>query len=79
MPAFTIRVVNNDFEAANELEAADADEAWQIGMRSALDIGTDEICKRVEPFFGAEVRVEQAGEVKHRFVVAIGQTPLKAS
>jgi hypothetical protein len=76
MPKFQIHVVNSDFEASNEVEAPDMAAARMYGLKGALDIGADEVCKGETQFFGAEVRVEVDGEVKQRFMVGIGQTPL---
>ena len=76
MPNFQILVVNSDFTARNEIEAEDVDAARRHGLRAALEIGTDELCKGSTPVFGAEVKVERHGEPKERFMVVLGQTPL---
>ena len=56
MPNFQILVVNSDFTARNEIEAKDVDAARRHGLRAALEIGTDELCKGSTPVFGAEVK-----------------------
>jgi len=76
MPTYHIRVVNSDFESSNEVDTTDLDAARNKGLRAALEIGADEMCKGV-PFFGAEVRVEIDGELKQRFLVGMGQSLLK--
>lgn len=76
MPMFHIRVVNSDFESCNELDASSPDDAKKHALRAALQIGVDEVCNG-NPFFGAEVRVEFNGNVETRFVVGMGQSPLK--
>ena len=76
MPMFHIHVVNSDFESSNELNASTHDEAVSHALRAALQIGVDEVCKGT-PFFGAEVRVEFNGDLKERFMVGMGQSPLK--
>lgn len=76
MPTFHIRVVNREFEASNSVEVPDIDGARTYGLRAALQIGTDEVCRGIS-FFGAEVRVERDGEVQERMMVGIGASPLK--
>jgi hypothetical protein len=79
MPNFEIHVVNSDFDACDEIEANDFEEAARQGLRAALLIGVDELCTGKTPFFGAEIRVESGGEVKQRFMVGMGQSPLKSA
>ena len=76
MPIFHLRVINSDFESTNEIEAPDFGGARRQALRAVLQIGTDEVCKGTS-FFGAEVRIECDGAVKERFIVGIGQSPLK--
>jgi hypothetical protein len=45
-------------------------------LRAALQIGTEEVC-RGSPFFAAEVRIESDGDLRERFLVSMGQSPLK--
>jgi hypothetical protein len=73
---FHIHVVNSEFESSSDIDAADGAEARKQALRSALEIGVDEVCKG-SPFVGAEVRVELDGELQERFLVSIGQSPLK--
>ena len=76
MPIFHLRVINSDFEARDDLEAVDIRDAMKQGLRAALQIGSDEICNG-KPYFGGEVCVEHSGGRKERFLVSIGQSPLK--
>ena len=76
MPTFHISVVNSDFDASEELDSATFEDARRNALRAALQIGTDELCNGT-PFFGAEIRIELDGELKQRFLVSIGQSPLK--
>ena len=76
MPNFTIRVVNCDYESASEIDSHDIGRARDQGMRAALGMGTDELCKGTS-FFGAEVRLEIDGQVKERMMIAMGATPLR--
>lgn len=76
MPKFQVRIVNSDFDCCDEIEAADLEAAGTQGLRSVLAIGTDDMCSGAN-FFGAEVQLELDGEVKKRFLVAMGQSPLK--
>ena len=76
MATFSIRVVNSDFETCNDVEAPDLEHARAHGLRAALGIGSDELCKGTQ-FFGAEIRVEIDGEVQQRLVLAMGASPLQ--
>ena len=77
MPAYQIHVVNSDFEARNQVDARDFEEARQQGLRAALEIGTDELCKGTTALFGAQISVESEGELMERFMVVVAQSPLK--
>lgn len=76
MPNFRIRVINTDFDNSNEIDRASAHEARAEALKSALQIGVEEVCKGT-PFFGAEVRIEDGSEVLERLVVAVGVSPLR--
>ena len=76
MQSFQIHVINSDFEARSDVEATDATGARAQALRSALAIGTDEMC-RGEKFFGAEIRIVSNGDLQERFMVSMGQSPLK--
>lgn len=76
VPTFHIHVVNSDFEAGDDIDAPEFEAAKRQALRSALTIGAEEICNGMA-YFGAEVRVELDGELKERFLIGIGQSPLK--
>jgi hypothetical protein len=76
MPTFQIRVINTDYDNSNEIDRPSAQEARAEALKSALQIGVEEVCNGT-PFFGAEVRVESDGKVRDRLVVAIGVSPLR--
>ena len=76
VPMFRVCVVNRNFQACNDIDAADLEGARTEGVRAALAIGADEICAGI-PFFGAEIRVDLDGEVKDRTVIAMGSSPLQ--
>ena len=76
MPTFRIRVINTDFDDSNEIDKPSADQARAEALKSALQIGVDEVCKGT-PFFGAEVRIENGSDVLERLVVAVGVSPLR--
>ena len=77
MSTYKIRVVNSDFEAREEVEGGDIEAARLQSLRGVLRIGSDELCKGATNFFGAEVSIEFDGEVKERFMVAMGHSPLQ--
>jgi hypothetical protein len=76
VPTFQIRIVNSDFNDCSEADASDANEAKSIGLKGALQIGTDEI-RRGAGFFGAEVSAMLDGETLSRTVVALGASSLQ--
>jgi len=73
---FKIRVINSDFESNNEIKAVSFEDARKQGLRAALTIGVDEVCGGAH-FFGAEVVVDGDGDDRERFMVGMGQSPLK--
>jgi hypothetical protein len=76
MPTFRIQVTNTDTEAISEVDRPDPHEARAEALKSALQIGVDEVCKG-KPFFGAEVRIKSGRDIVERLVVAIGVSPLR--
>ena len=78
MPTFRISVINAEFVVRNEHHCATIEAAREEAIRGALQIGTDEIIGG-KGFFGAEVVVEDDGQIIDRFVVAIGSSPLHNS
>lgn len=76
MPNFNITVLNDSFCSTNSHECADVDAARRAAIHGALEIGVDQIGEH-NPFFGAEITVEDtSGRVGH-FVVAVGVSVLK--
>lgn len=75
--SFNIHIVNSDFSVSDEIHAPSFEAARHQAILSALQIGTDELCRGIS-FFGAEVRVEEDGELRERFVVSMGQSPLNS-
>ena len=75
MQTFQIHVVNSDFNSSNAVDAPSFEDARRMATRAALQIGIEEVCGGI-PFFGAEVRIEVDGELKQRFIVSMGQSPL---
>jgi hypothetical protein len=76
VPPFRIIVVNESSSAADAHDLSSAEQAQREAIKSALQIGTEEILNG-KPFFGAEAKVEHAGEVVKRFVVSMGVSPLQ--
>lgn len=75
MPIFQLHIANREFKCCEEVEAVDFEAARKEGLKAALGIGAEEVTKG-SPFFAAEVRLERDGE-SQRFLVSIGQSPLK--
>ena len=76
MPTYRISIVNEHFDQTGEQEAPDVIEAWQKAIGAALDIARDQVCHG-NPFFGAEVTLQEGNKQIGRYVVAVGATPLK--
>lgn len=77
MPTYRLTVINQTFTATDEHELPSLDEARKRGIRAALDIGAEEVTNG-NPFFGAEVRVQDGDEEPHRFMVSVGASPLQS-
>jgi hypothetical protein len=78
MPAYRITIINKDFRATEDIEAAGSDAARTEALRGTLNIGTDEICEG-KMFFGAEIVIQSDGGNPERLMVAIGTSPLGAA
>ena len=76
MPAFNIAVVNDVFEASNEQDLPDMASARIQGLKSALEVGVEQILASGKPIFGAEVTVS-GGSGRQRFIVTMATSPLK--
>ncbi len=76
MPTYRVTVVNEHFSQSGEQEAADVTKAWQGAIASAIAIGQDQV-SHGNPFFGAEVTLEEGNKQIGRYVVSVGATPLK--
>ena len=76
MPTFRITIVNEHFSQDAEQEAPDVIKAWQKALQSAITIAGDQV-SHGNPFFGAEVTLEEGNKRVGRYVVSVGATPLK--
>jgi hypothetical protein len=76
MPLYRVNIVNEHFSDSGEEEAADAVTAWQKAIRSAVVIAADQV-SHGNPFFGAEVTLQEGKKRLGRWVVSVGATPLK--
>ena len=75
VPLFQITVVNHDFESTSDQEAADMAAAKLSGLKSAMEIGADQLAEG-SPLFGAEIIVTD-GTLRERFILSMGSSPLK--
>jgi hypothetical protein len=76
MPKYRITVTNHTFRASDEHDLPSFDAARVQGIKAALDIGTDEVANG-NPFFAAEVLVEDGDKVLGRFVVSAGASSIQ--
>jgi hypothetical protein len=76
MPTYSIEIVNEHFSQSGELEAPDNVKAWQNAIASAISIASEQV-SHGNPFFGAEVTLQEGNKQIGRYVVSVGATPLK--
>ena len=76
MTAFSINIVNSDFASSNSLDASTPEAARLEALKGALQIGSEEVCKG-NPFFAAEIRIQNGDKVIERMVVAVGASTLQ--
>ena len=75
MPDYLISVLSGEFAVENEEEHADAEAAIEQAIKGALAVGSEQVLTE-KPFFAAEVTVSD-GNVRQRFMVAVGVSPIK--
>jgi hypothetical protein len=76
VPTYRVSIVNEHFSQEGEQEAPDVVHAWQQAIASAVEIAGDQV-SHGNPFFGAEVVVQEGNKQIGRYVVSVGATPLK--
>jgi hypothetical protein len=76
MPTYQVSIVNEHFSSSEQQEAKDVAKAWQTAIRSAITIAADQV-SHGNPFFGAEVTLDEGNKRIGRYVVSVGATPLK--
>jgi hypothetical protein len=76
MPTYRVTVVNEHFSETGDQESPDVVKAWQSAIAGAIAIGQEQV-SHGNPFFGAEVRLEEGNRLIGRYVVSVGATPLK--
>jgi hypothetical protein len=76
MPTYRVSIVNEHFSQSAEQDAADVMEAWEKAVGSAIAIAGDQV-SHGNPFFGAEITLEEGNKKIGRYVVAVGVSPLK--
>ena len=76
MATYRLSIVNEHFSSESDLEARDQLGAWHEAIKSAITIAADQV-SHGNPFFGAEIRLEEGSKLVGRYVVSVGATPLK--
>lgn len=76
MNSYELKIINEHFSQAGEMEAADDIKAWQKAIASTIEIAADQV-SHGSPFFGAEVILSHGNKQIGRYVVSVGATPLK--
>jgi hypothetical protein len=76
MATYRISVINEHYTASDDHEADDVTKAWQQAIKGALDIACDQV-SHGNPFFGAEVTLDEGKKRIGRYLVSVGASPLK--
>ena len=76
MRTFHIRVVNEHFSSTNEHKCDDVPGAWKEAISGALAIAAEQV-SHGNPFFGAEVVLDEGKTRIGRYVISVGASPLK--
>ena len=76
MTTYRISVVNEHFSSIDEHECADVVTAWRQAIRGALAIAADQV-SHGNPYFGAEIVLDEGKKRIGRYVVSVGAAPLK--
>jgi hypothetical protein len=76
MPTYRVTIVNEHFSSSEDQEAPEVSKAWQEAIGSAISIAAEQV-SHGNPFFGAEVTLEEGNKKIGRYVVSVGATPLK--
>ena len=76
MPTYQVSVVNEHFSSSNEHSCADEAAAWKHAISGALAIAAEQV-SHGNPFFGAEVVLNEGKKQIGRYVVSVGASPLK--
>jgi len=76
MATYRISVINEHFTSSNEHECGDVVTAWQQAIRGALAIAADQV-SHGNPYFGAEIVLDEGKRRVGRYVVSVGASPLK--
>jgi len=76
MATYRISVINEHFSSSDEHECDDVVKAWQQALRGAIEIAAEQV-SHGNPFFGAEVRLDEGNKRIGRYVVSVGASPLK--
>jgi hypothetical protein len=76
MGNYRVTIVNEHFSQSGEQDAPDMNEVWKRAISSAIEIGGEQV-SHGNPFFGAEVLIEEDGKSVGRYLVSVGATPLK--
>jgi hypothetical protein len=76
MRTYRVSIINEHFASTEDQKAPDVTKAWQMAIGSAIAIAADQV-SHGNPFFGAEVILEEGNERIGRYVVSVGASPLK--
>lgn len=76
MANYQITVTNRVFQSRNTQELPTRAAATKQGLSAALTMGAEEVAQG-EPYFGAEVCIEDDDGRIDRFVVSVGASPIQ--
>jgi hypothetical protein len=76
MRTYRVSIINEHFSASEDQKAVDVTKAWQSAIGSAIAIAADQV-SHGNPFFGAEVILDEGSQRIGRYVVSVAAAPLK--
>ena len=76
MGTYHVTIVNEHFSSSNEHRCDNVADAWKHAIKGALDIASEQV-SHVDPYFGAEIVLDEGEKRVGRYVISVGVSPLK--
>ena len=76
MATYRITIIDKHLTASDDYDCGDVVAAWKHAMRGALAIAKEEV-SHGNPYFAAELVLDEGKKRIGRYVVSVGASPLK--